>query len=104
MQMDMMKKEAAKKALEELIAQMMGMEGKAHDAEEAMESPAEEVMEAAKDPEESIEMSRDDAGDKSDDGDKQAFMRGKKRPMKGKAMMVMMKAEMPKKAMMKKAY
>lgn len=101
---DMMKKQAAKQALEELIEQMMGIEGKMEDPDHAVEGMEPDdpnkmlVDEQAKEIHSGGKDSMDDEVD-----EKASFMKGMKKPMKAKSMMVMMKADVkPKMAMSKK--
>lgn len=98
---DMLKKKAAKEALEELICEMMGLEAKGMDSESEPEesSMKEKIAEATGD------MMEDEGSDmdESDMMEKMEYMQGAKKPSLKKSMTVMMKnASMKKPIVVKK--
>lgn len=99
--MDDMKKKAAMEALQELISQMMGIEGKVEDPVEEMTEGESNAMEDQDKPammREEVKMSEDE---KDLDDEKKEYMRGSKKLDGGKTgAMIMM--NMTKSPLMKK--
>ena len=101
---EMMKKKAAKEALEDLIEQIMGMEGNI-DGEEEMPSMKHEMDEMKSSGEEKSPMMEESDMDEADMEDKQMYMTGKKKPVMKKSMTIMIGSggsKSPMKQMMKK--